>query len=52
MKPMGGRTWKFWPASGPVFKPASFQEKGFIVTCESVCPDVCCRRSEDTLVEK
>jgi len=30
-----------------VFKPASFQEKGFIVSCESVCPDVCCR-SEDT----
>ena len=30
------------------FKPASFQEKGFIVLCESVCPDVCCRRSEDT----
>jgi len=20
MKPMGGRTWKYWPASGPVFK--------------------------------
>jgi len=19
MKPMGGRTWKYWPASGPVF---------------------------------
>ena len=22
--------------------------KGFIVSCESVCPDVCCRRSDDT----
>jgi len=31
-----------------IFKPASFQEKGFIVSCESVCPDVCYRRSEDT----
>jgi len=31
-----------------IFKPASFQEKGFIVSCESVCPEVCCRRSEDT----
>ena len=30
------------------FKPTSFQEKSFIVSCESVCPDVCCRRSEDT----
>jgi len=30
------------------FKPASFQEKSFIVSGESVCPDVCCRRSEDT----
>jgi len=29
-------------------KPASFQEKGFIVSCESVSPDVCCCRSEDT----
>jgi len=19
MKPMGGRTWKYWPASGPLF---------------------------------
>jgi len=31
-----------------LFKPASFQEKGFIVSCESVCPDVCYRPSEDT----
>ena len=31
-----------------IFKPVSFQEKGFIVSCESICPDVCCRRSEDT----
>ena len=23
MKPMGGRTWKYWPASGPVFFEAS-----------------------------
>jgi len=23
-----------------LFKPASFQEKGFIVSCESVCPYV------------
>jgi len=30
------------------FKPASIQEKGFIVLCESVCPYVCCRRSKDT----
>jgi len=21
MKPMGGRTWKYWPASGPFFIP-------------------------------
>ena len=30
-----------------LFKPATFQEKGFIVSCESVRPDVYCR-SEDT----
>jgi len=27
MKPMGGRTWKYWPASGPVFL---LQEKKFL----------------------
>ena len=30
------------------FKPASIPEKGFVVSCESVCPDVCCRCSEET----
>ena len=37
----------FPPLVFHLFKPAFFQEKGFIVPCESVCPDVCCR-SEDT----
>ena len=35
-------------ATNAVIKPASFQEKGFIVSCESACPGVCCRRSENT----
>jgi len=27
MKPMGGRTWKYWPASGPVL--ATYEKSAF-----------------------
>jgi len=33
MKPMGGRTWKYWPASGPFFFSLGLQNTQDSKTC-------------------